>query len=121
MGFKRRVAKKEHMPERAALSLTFPTAEMLLGPGVFSEPGGKKHLKTHTLTSLLKEGMTTSVSRISLLELSGLFPSYGGISLFPHVGMSPPKQANKQQLDKGFICFLPLCIQRDGQELESGS
>lgn len=36
-----RVAKKEQMPERAALSLTFPAAVMPSGPGLFSEPAGK--------------------------------------------------------------------------------
>lgn len=69
MGFKGRVAKKEQMPERAAMALTFPRAVMPLGrKWSFLWAWRRKHLNTHEHTNvtftqpLLVRKMTILVS-----------------------------------------------------------
>lgn len=107
MGFKGGVSRKEQMPQRAALSLTFHTD----GFRTLCEPEGKSTC-THTLTSLAshyRRTMTMSAYCIILLKHSGLFPfrllwvKHGGVSLFPHVGMSQLKQANQHQFDNNHV------------------
>lgn len=78
MGFKGQ-SSQERANAREGSSLTFPTAVMPLGPGLFSELGGKKHLNTHTLTSLSSNywrKTTMSVSCTSLFRFVLFFEAH---------------------------------------------